>query len=109
MKKNILVVFGLALVFGLANGVSAHTVSQVTANAITNLTLKAVKVSIEDARKIALKKVEGKIEEEFNIEEDDGKISAYVFKIRDAKKKVFEVQVDANDGKIIYAEEDPIN
>ncbi len=106
MKKNALVVFGMLVAFGFGvNSISAQSAAQV--NAPSNVITKSSKIDVEAARKIALKKVEGKIEEEFTLEEEDGKIIAYVFKIRDAKKKVFEVQADANDGKILYAEADP--
>lgn len=53
-----------------------------------------------------MKKVEGKITEEFTLEEEGGKIIAYAFKIKDASNKMFEVQVDANTGEILYAEAD---
>lgn len=105
MKNNKLVAFGLLVSFGLVGGVNAQeTVSQVNTNSVV---IAKAKVTIEEARKIALKKAEGKIEEEFNLEEEGGKVIAYVFKIRQANKKVMEVQVDSTNGAILYAEIDP--
>jgi uncharacterized membrane protein YkoI len=105
MKKNALIVIGIVtvLVVGII-GVSAQTVAQSNGNSV--VVTKTPKVSVEQARKIALKKIDGKITEEFTLEEEDGKIIAYAFKIKDAKNKMFEVQVDATSGEILYAEAD---
>jgi uncharacterized membrane protein YkoI len=100
-----LVVIGIVVVLVLGIiGVSAQTASQNNGNSV--VVAKNPKINIEEARKIALKKVEGKITEEFTLEEEGGKIIAYAFKIKDASNKMFEVQVEANTGEILYAEAD---
>ncbi|NNE98110.1 MAG: PepSY domain-containing protein [Pyrinomonadaceae bacterium] len=104
MKRNKLVAFGLLVSFGLVGGVEAkNAVFQIDVNSEI---VRQAPIPIEEARKIALKKAEGKIEEEFSLEEEGGKLIAYVFKIRVEKKKVMEVQVDATNGAILYAEQD---
>ena len=69
--------------------------------------VKQAKINLNQARVLALKEVEGLIEEEFSFEEEDGTVLAYVFKIRDKQDRIFEVQVDADSGEILYAEADP--
>lgn len=104
MMKNVLVALGILsiLCFGI-EGISAQTVS-VTGN--NSAIVKLTPVTVDQARKIALKRVEGEIEDEYTIEEEDETVFAYVFKIRNTDKKLFEVQIEAESGEILYAEED---
>lgn len=62
------------------------------------------KVTIEQARKVALKKVEGTIEEEYSIEDEDGNVTDFVFYIKDKKGKMWEVQIGAEKGDVVSAE-----
>jgi uncharacterized membrane protein YkoI len=65
---------------------------------------KQAKISIEEARKIALEKVNGTITEE-EIEKEHGVI-VYSIEIRDANQKTFDVEVDVKTGKIVRVEEE---
>lgn len=65
---------------------------------------RAAKITLEEARKIALKKVEGTVEDEFSIEDDEGKVTDYIFYIKDKKGKTWEVQIGAEKGEVVSAE-----
>lgn len=65
---------------------------------------KAPKVTLEEARKIALKKVPGTVDEEFSIEDEDGEVTDYIFYVKDKKGKVWEIQIGAEKGEIVSAE-----
>jgi len=65
---------------------------------------KRAKISMEEARAIALKKVSGVILEE-ELEKEDGKLM-YSFDIRDQNGKVFDVEIDAITGEVLQAAED---
>jgi uncharacterized membrane protein YkoI len=62
---------------------------------------KAVKISMEAARAIALKRVSGTIVEE-ELEKEKGRLQ-YSFDIRDSSGKIWDVEVDAKTGKILKA------
>lgn len=70
-----------------------------------NRTQAAQTITIEEARKIALKRVPGEIEDEYSIEDDEGKTTDYIFYIKDKKGKTWEVQIDAAKGTVVSAEE----
>lgn len=65
---------------------------------------KGVKISAEQARRTALEKVAGTVIEE-EIEKENGRI-VYSIEIRDANKKVFDIEVDAETGAIVNVEEE---
>lgn len=102
MKRFALVSVLVLLVLGVVIGVSGKTVS--TENRV-EISGQATPVSMDEAKKIALKKVEGKITEEYSIEEEDGKVSGYLFIIQAKNGKNMEVQIDAQTGNVVSAEE----
>lgn len=65
---------------------------------------KKAKITMEEARAIALKRVGGKIVEE-DLEKEDGRLQ-YAFDIRTSDGKLFDVEIDAETGEILYADED---
>ncbi len=65
---------------------------------------KQAKITMAQAREIAQKKAEGKIEGE-ELEKENGKL-IYSFDIRNAKGTITEVQVDAKNGSIVSIEEE---
>lgn len=65
---------------------------------------KKAKITMEQAREIALKRVPGTIIEG-ELEKEKGKL-VYSFDIRDANGKIMEVWVDAKNGKVLRASED---
>ena len=66
---------------------------------------KDAKISIEEARATALKKVPGEIQEE-ELEKENGKL-VYSFDIRaTGQKDITEVQVSAIDGSIVSVEKE---
>jgi len=102
MKNKALVTSGMVVSLVFANGVFGQAaIPQKNQNSAV---VKSAGITVDEARKIALKKVDGKIEEEFPLE-DGGKVVVYVFMIRNAKNKVIEVQVEPTKGGIVYAEE----
>lgn len=65
---------------------------------------KQAKITIEQAREIALKRAPGTIEEE-ELEKEHGKL-VYSFDIRNSQGTITEVQVNAKDGSIASVEEE---
>ncbi len=101
MKRNALVAFGLLVLLVPASTILGKNISQVSNVSI----VKENKVTIEQARKTALKKVDGTVEDEYTIEDDDEKVTAYVFIIKAKTGKIFEVQIDANNGNVLSSDE----
>ena len=92
----------LALAMGLGFVALAQTPKK---SKIPTSLKKEAKISAEDARAIALKKVPGEIEEE-ELEKEHGKL-VYSYDIRAAgQKDITEVQVDALDGSIVSVEKE---
>jgi len=92
----------------LALGLSAQASAQTTAPKKSKIpaALKSqAKISIEDARAAALKKVPGVIKEE-ELEKEHGKL-VYSFDIQvTGQKDITEVQVSAIDGSIVSVEKE---
>ncbi len=65
---------------------------------------KQAKISMEEAKSIALKRVDGSILEE-ELERENGRLQ-YAFDIRAADGKIFDVEIDAMTGEVLQAEED---
>lgn len=63
--------------------------------------VRAVTISMEAARSIALKRVSGTVVEE-ELEKEKGRLQ-YSFDIRDSNGKIWDVEVDAKTGKILKA------
>ncbi len=102
MKKIALVTFGLLLSLVSTGTVSAKSISQ---NKNVAAVSSTAKVTQEQARKTALKNVVGTVEDEYTFEDENENVTTYVFVIKDKKGKHFEVQIDANDGKVLSSEE----
>jgi len=105
MKKNLIraMVAGL-LAIGLCAAAGAQTQAPKKSK-IPAALKKDAKISIEDARATALKKVPGEIQEE-ELEKENGKL-VYSFDIRaTGKKDITEVQVSATDGSIVSVEKE---
>lgn len=66
--------------------------------------VKQAKITMEQARAIALARVPGTITEE-DLEMERGKLQ-YAFDIKDASGKIFDVEIDAKTGAILKAVED---
>lgn len=102
MKKNVFIVLGLLISLASVSVVLGQSVSPEKTNAAV---AKQKKVPVEQARKNALKKVDGNIEDEFTIEDEDESVTAYVFIIKNKQGKTFEVQIDAENGAVLSSEE----
>ena len=105
MRKSIfLAMLALNLALGLNAAASAQT--QVPKKSKIPASLKKeAKISAEEARAIALKKVPGEIQEE-ELEKEHGKL-VYSYDIRaTAQKDITEVQVSALDGSIVSVEKE---
>ncbi|MDH3530419.1 MAG: hypothetical protein OEQ28_12710 [Acidobacteriota bacterium] len=105
MKKIALVVLVFVLVVVGSIAVSAQTAAPQASNTVAG---QSAELTLEKARELALKKRVGTVEEEFTLEDEHGKLFCYVFKIRDAKKKLYEVQIAASDGEVLYNELDVV-
>ena len=102
MKKIALVALVCVVLLAFVAVAMVGTVSVGANNfAVANDT----KLTVEQARKIALKKVDGKVVNEFTIEDDEDNIVSYVFVITAKTGKTFEVEVDAAKGTIVGVEE----
>lgn len=75
-----------------------------TRNARIKRLSKQAKITMEQAREIALKRVNGTITEE-DLEKEKGRLQ-YSFDIRDSSGKVFDVEIDAKTGQVLKAVED---
>ncbi len=103
MNKKIGMVLGLILSLAVGGAVIAKS----TIGSVWNKTASGVsqdKVTKEQARKIALEKVKGKIVDE-EYEKENGKM-VYGFEIKQADGTVMEVKVDEMTGKIIFVGKD---
>lgn len=65
---------------------------------------KKAKITLEEARAIALKRVSGTVVEE-ELEKEKGRLQ-YAFDIRDSAGKIWDVEIDAVTGEVLYAGED---
>lgn len=74
-------------------------------SSVTSIKSQTAKVTVEQARKIALKRVEGKVEDEYTLEDDEGEVDTYVFIIKNKEGKTFEVQIEAAKGEVVSVEE----
>lgn len=103
MRKNAYVAFGLLVLLTCAGVVAGRT--PVSPDGGIAALAQTAKITLEQARKIALKKVPGTVDEEYTFEDEDGKITTYVFIIKDTKGKTYEVQIDAAGGDVLSSEE----
>lgn len=96
-----------ALLIVAAFFVGTIAASTIKATPQTNgiLAAQTPAITIEEARKIALKRVPGEVEDEYSIEDEEGKTTDYIFYIKDKKGKTWEVQIDAAKGTVVSAEE----
>lgn len=74
---------------------------------LTDEDRKNVKVSIDEARVIALKRVSGKVVGE-ELEKENGRLQ-YAFDIRDNSGKIWDVEIDAMTGDVLQAIEDDVD
>jgi uncharacterized membrane protein YkoI len=113
IKALLAILFSTVLVCGLADYANAQsnperkqTRSQKDDDGedekISSQERKRVKITIEQARKIALEKVKGTIIEE-ELEKENGRL-IYSIEIREENKKVQDVEVDAVTGEIVKVE-----
>ena len=65
---------------------------------------KAVKLTLEEARAIALAEVDGKVIDE-ELEKEHGRLQ-YAFDIKKSDGRIFDVEIDAITGKVLQALED---
>jgi hypothetical protein len=103
MHKKLATVFGMGLLLlGFATLTSAQTPAPKKSKIPASLKSQA-RVSVEDARATAIKKVPGEIKEE-ELEKENGKL-VYSFDIQaTGQKDITEVQVSAMDGTIVSME-----
>ncbi|MGI8670719.1 MAG: PepSY domain-containing protein [Aridibacter sp.] len=103
MNKKIGMVLGLIITLAVGGAVIAKS----TIGSVWNKTASGVsqdKVTKEEARKIALKRVKGKIVDE-EYEKENGRM-VYGFEIKQADGTVMEVKVDEITGKVIFVGKD---
>ncbi len=95
LKRNITILIGLLVTLALSGAAFAKNNSSQIAPNLSQQT----RITKEQARKIALERVNGEVvEEEF--EKENGKM-VYGFEIKEASGKVMEVKIDAVTGNII--------
>jgi uncharacterized membrane protein YkoI len=105
LKKNVMrVMIAGFLAIGLCAAAGAQTPAPKKSK-IPAALKKDAKISVEDARATALKKVPGELQEE-ELEKENGKL-VYSFDIRaTGQKDITEVQVNAIDGSIVSVEKE---
>lgn len=81
------------------------TFNRISAAPKHGVSKRSAAISLEEARKVALKRVPGTVEDEFALEDDDGNAVSFVFVIKDSKEKTWEVQIGAAKGDIESVEE----
>src|SRR4051812_32883907 len=94
----IMFAFAILIVAGASGSVSGQE------KKVNAKLARQAKITMEQAREIASKRMAGNIEES-ELEKEHGKI-VYSFDIRTADGKVSEVQVDAKTGEIVSIEEE---
>jgi uncharacterized membrane protein YkoI len=117
IKTLLMLLFSVMLAFGLATVTNAQTNPDKREKPpvqekdddeedenVSPEERKRVKISAEQARRIALERVSGTIIEE-ELEKENGRI-VYSIEIRDANRKVYDVEVDAQTGAIVNVEEE---
>ena len=65
---------------------------------------KQAKISMDEARSIALRRISGKVIDE-ELEKENGRLQ-YAFDIRNADGKIFDVEIDAVTGEVLQAIEE---
>ncbi|NNE68329.1 MAG: PepSY domain-containing protein [Pyrinomonadaceae bacterium] len=101
MKRNKLVGFCFVAVLAFVG----TTFGMDAVSPFASFVSTSVKITADEARKIALKRVEGKVVDEYTLEDDEGEIESFVYIIKRKDDKKFEVQIDATDGKVVSVEE----
>jgi Peptidase propeptide and YPEB domain len=102
-KSTLFLSMGI-LVLGFGMQLNAQTVAPKKSNVLASLKSQA-KISLEDARSTAIKKVPGEIKEE-ELERENGKL-VYSFDIQaTGQKDITEIQVSAIDGTIVSVEKE---
>lgn len=101
MKRVLVIAFCIAGTLVFTGGVIAGS----ACDSAKMSTETSDSVTMEQARKIALARVPGEVEDEYADENDDGEVTGYVFSIRKEDGKLFEVNVDAASGRITNVEE----
>lgn len=101
MNKNALVVSGLVVLLALSGSGFGMSVVSPAASFVA----ESAKLTADEARKIALKRVPGTVEDEYTFEDDNGDVETYVFIIKKSDEKIFEVQIGAEKGDVISVEE----
>ncbi len=101
MKRNALIILGILASLVSTGIVFGKDISIVNKSVV----IKQTKITVDEARKIALKKIDGKVEDEYTIEDEDENVTTFVFVIKNNKGKTFEVQVDANNGNVLNVDE----
>jgi Peptidase propeptide and YPEB domain len=102
-KSTLFLSMGI-LLLGFGMQLNAQTVAPKKSNVPASLKSQA-KISLEEARSTAIKKVPGEIKEE-ELERENGKL-VYSFDIRaTGQKDITEVQVSAIDGAIVSVEKE---
>lgn len=71
---------------------------------VTAADAKQAKISMEAARSIALKRINGSVMDE-ELEKENGRLQ-YAFDIRDSSGKIWDVEIDAVTGEVLQAEPD---
>ncbi|MGH9949947.1 MAG: PepSY domain-containing protein [Pyrinomonadaceae bacterium] len=106
LRTNILVkfIFSMAVAAGIFFVSSVTTFGQEMEEKPDAKLAKQAKITMEAARKIALKRAPGKVEAG-ELEKEKGKL-VYSFDIRNAKGTISEVWVDAKTGKVVKVEEE---
>lgn len=99
-NKNAVILIVIAATFALGGTIAAKNNTDSAAQEISRQT----KITMEQARKIALERASGKIESE-ELEKEHGKL-IYSFDIRNAQGTITEVNVDAYTGAVIAVEEE---
>lgn len=104
MKKMVILGFVAAITLGLAGQTLAQTAAPKKSSIPASLKAQA-KISVEEARAIAVRKVPGTIKEE-ELEKEHGKL-VYSFDVEVAGQSgITEVQVSAIDGSIVSVEKE---
>ncbi len=101
MKKNALIIFGLLISLVSVSVVPGKVISKMENFNIS----RTAGITVEQARKIALQRVEGTVQDQYTIEDEDENITTYVFVIKNKQGNTVEVQVDANNGNVLSVDE----
>lgn len=105
MNKNALVTFGLFISLAAGTNAAGIVPGKDFSNPARTAAAETSGITVEQARRIALQRVAGTIEDEYTLDDENENVTAYVFLIKNNQGNRVEIQIDANNGNVLSLNE----